>query len=122
MGWALTQDLSRTDIPNTQFLVSRCCGQQRTVVVKRERCDQVGVLQGDLVLAGFQVPELDGVIQRGRCQHIFCNWMILYMSNLTCVTTQQLDRLDILDISVGIGEVLERIALWNLPQSNLSII
>lgn len=59
-----------TNVPHTQFLVSRGSNQKGAVRAPRETLHNVGVLQGEIGLTGTNVPQLDGKIARSRSQDI----------------------------------------------------
>ena len=61
----LLSRLLLTNIPNAQLLVSACCNQLRAIGAPGQRLHNVVVLEGQLGLASFDVPELHRVVAGG---------------------------------------------------------
>lgn len=59
------------NIPYAQLLVSAGCNELGTVGAPGQRLHNVVVLKGELSLAGFDVPEFDGVVTRRTGEDAF---------------------------------------------------
>ena len=77
------------------------------------------MLQGDLACLFGNVPDLDGVVERGGCHHVLGGWVELQMADLTCVADEGPDGLDVDDVvwvDVHVGVVLR-----NVPDEDLAV-
>jgi hypothetical protein len=67
----LMHRLLLADIPHSDLLISRRRHEKVTARIPGQALHDVGVLEGQVVLAGTNIPKLDCEVARGRSEDVF---------------------------------------------------
>ncbi|KAH3668147.1 hypothetical protein OGAPHI_001901 [Ogataea philodendri] len=114
MAWSLRDDFSGLDVPNSELLVSRSSDNFGSVKVPGKTCHEVLVLQCLFAFQCVQVPDLDGVVERGRSKNVFGHRVVQNVSDFTGMTSQSGHWRNI-DNFVGIN-LGESVVFRNFPK------
>ena len=119
MSWYLVCSSLLTHIPDSQLLIARSGDHQVSVSAPGEGLDDILVLQCEVGLAAFHIPDLDGVVaRRGRKDVLGCR-VEEDLSDLPGVTSELADWGH---SGWVFGGAVKAEAFWNLPNEDLAVV
>jgi hypothetical protein len=82
MAWVLVHRLLLTHVPHTELLVSRGSSQESAIGTPGKALYNIGMLEGEIRLAGADIPELDREVAGCGCEDILGGGVEENLSNL----------------------------------------